>query len=95
MAEKRMSNMDALEAKINKAEEKVVRTKAQFDMATQELKDLLDKKQALQRDELVKMIMKSSKSYDEIREFLEEGDEENAPTKSPQKRGTSRKISGS
>ena len=71
----RMTSMDALEKKIEKAQEQVSRTKKQYDAAVAKLSDLLDKRDALRRDELVKSIMRSDKTYEEVLEFLGAGDE--------------------
>jgi energy-converting hydrogenase A subunit M len=72
----RMTSMDALETKIEKAQEQVSRTKKQYDAALARLSDLLDKRDALRRDELVKSILKSDKTYEEVLEFLGSGQEE-------------------
>lgn len=72
----RMTSMDALETKIEKAQEQVSRTKKQYDAALARLSDLLDKRDALRRDELVKAILKSDKTYEEVLEFLDSGQEE-------------------
>ena len=72
----RMTSMDALEAKIEKAQEQVSRAKKQYDAALAKLSDLLDKRDALRRDELVKAILKSDKTYEEVLEFLGSGQEE-------------------
>ncbi len=61
----RMSSMEALERKIEKAQEQVSKTKKQYDSAVAVLSDLLDKRDALRRDELVKAIMKSGRTYEE------------------------------
>ena len=76
----RMTAMDALESKIEKAQEQVSKTKKQYDVATAKLSDLLDKRDALKRDELVKAIMKSDKTYDEVMEFLNDTSEEEKET---------------
>ena len=65
----RMTSMEALEIRIEKAQEKVSRTKKRYD-AIAVLSDLLDKRDALKRDELVKAIMKSDKTYKEVIDFL-------------------------
>ena len=44
--------------------------KKQYDTALAKLSDLLDKRDALRRDELVKAILKSDKTYEEVLEFL-------------------------
>lgn len=72
----RMTSMDALEAKIVKAQQQVSRAKKQYDDALAKLSDLLDKRDALRRDELVKAILKSDKTYEEVLEFLSLGKDE-------------------
>lgn len=69
----RMTSMEALDAKIEKAQAQVSKTKKQYDAAVAALSDLLDKRDALCRDELVKAIMKSDKTYEEVLEFLGAG----------------------
>ena len=69
----RMTSMEALDAKIEKAQAQVSKTKKQYDAAVVALSDLLDKRDALRRDELVKAIMKSNRTYDEVLEFLGAG----------------------
>ena len=61
---------DALEAKIEKAQMNVIRTKAAYEKANDTLKDLLDKRDALLNEEVLEAIKRSSKSYEEIMEFL-------------------------
>ena len=68
--------MDALNKKIEKAQMQVSKTKKQYDAAVATLSDLLDKRDALQRDELIKAIMKSDKTYDEVLDFLGSGSED-------------------
>lgn len=65
----------SIDDKIVKAQENVERSKAKYDAAVAELKQLLAKKDAMKKDELMNAIIRSKKSYDEILEFL----------KSPQK----------
>ena len=69
----RMTSMDALETKIEKAQQQVSKAKKQYDDALARLSDLLDKRDALRRDELVKAILKSDKTYEEVLEFLGSG----------------------
>jgi energy-converting hydrogenase A subunit M len=66
----RVSGIEALEHKIEKAQEQVSRTKKQYDAALAMLSDLLDKRDAIRRDELVKAIMKSDRTYEEVLAFL-------------------------
>lgn len=72
----RITAMDSLEIKIEKAQLQVSKTKKQYDEALAKLSDLLDKRDALRRDELVKAILKSDKTYEEVLEFLGTGAEE-------------------
>ena len=65
----RMTTIDALETKIEKAQEQVSKAKKQYDTALAKLSDLLDKRDALRRDELVKAILKSDKTYEEVLEL--------------------------
>ena len=69
----RMTSMEALDAKIEKAQAQVSKTKKQYDAAVAALSVLLDKRDALRRDELVKAIMKSDRTYEEVLEFLGSG----------------------
>ncbi len=66
----RITSMEALDRKIEKAQEQVSKTKKQYDAAVAALSDLLDKRDALRRDELVKAILKSDKTYEEVLAFL-------------------------
>lgn len=65
-----------LEEKIKKAEEKVTSTKQKYEVALEELKDLLDKQKAIQNESLLNLFTKSKKSYDEIVAFLSDDKEE-------------------
>ena len=60
----------SLDEKIEKAHEVVFQTKDKYDAAVEELNKLLQKKQELQRKELLKAIETSPRSYDEIIKFL-------------------------
>lgn len=66
----KMTGIQSLEQRIEKAKMDVVRTKQRYDEAVAKLGDLMDKRDGIRRDELVKIIMKSTKSYDEIIRFL-------------------------
>jgi hypothetical protein len=59
-----------LDEKIESAQDKVVRTKAKYDEAVSQLKLLMEKREALRKDALLKAFASSSKSYDEILAFL-------------------------
>ena len=59
-----------LDEKIEKAQEAVEKTKARYDAAVKELRDLLDKKDAQRKMELLKAVENSPGTYDEIMAFL-------------------------
>ena len=66
----RMTKMEALEKKIEKTQEQVSRTKKQYDEATSKLSKLLDMREELQKEELIRDYAKSDKTYDEVIGFL-------------------------
>ena len=59
-----------IDQQIEKAQEKVIKTKQAYDAATDSLQKLLDKRDAHRKDELWCAILKSKKSYDEILGFI-------------------------
>ena len=71
----RVMATDVLEQKIEKAQDKVKRAKKTYDEAVGELQKLLDKRSALRADEIMKAIANSSRSYEEILEFITETEE--------------------
>lgn len=71
MARIRKTSIEALEEKIEKAEKDVITAKKKYDEATANLKQLLDKRDALRKEELIAAVTKSSRSYEEILAFLE------------------------
>ena len=60
----------SLDEKIEKAQEAVEKTKARYDAAVKELRDLLEKKDAQRKQELLKAVENSPRSLDEIMTFL-------------------------
>jgi hypothetical protein len=60
----------SIDDKIEKAQAGVVRAKSKYDAAVAELKQLMDKKAAIQKDVLMNAIDGSDKTYDEILVFL-------------------------
>ena len=48
----------------------MIKTKAAYEKAVDELQVLLDKKKALQTEDLMKAISKSNKTFDEIMKFI-------------------------
>ncbi len=59
-----------IDQQIEKAQEKVIKTKQAYDAATDALQKLLDKRDSHRKDELWCAILKSKKSYDEILGFI-------------------------
>ena len=64
------TSREALDEKIEKAEADVIATKKRYDHATAVLKELLDKRDAIRKDEILSAIVKSGRSYEEIMDFL-------------------------
>lgn len=60
-----------IEQQIEKAQAKVIRTKAAYDAAVDSLQKLLDKRDAQRKDELWSAVIKSGKTYDEILKYIE------------------------
>lgn len=59
-----------LEQQIEKAQEKVIKTKQAYDAAVDALQKLLDKRDAKRKEDLWNAIIKSDKSYEEILKFI-------------------------
>ena len=70
MARMRRSSEQTLEYKIEQAEDKAAKTREAHEKAVDELKKLYDIRKAYQRDELLKAMENSSRSYDEILAFI-------------------------
>ena len=68
---RRMIGIDAVNQQIEAAEAEVIKAKKKYDEATDKLKSLLDKKKALQTEELMNAVMKSSRSYEEILRYIQ------------------------
>ena len=62
-----------MEEQIQKAQEKVIKTKAAYDTAVESLQKLLDKRDAQRKDELWDAIIKSNKAYEDILQYVIEG----------------------
>lgn len=75
MGRPRKNNIsDTMEQQIEKAQAKVIKTKAAYDTAVKDLQKFLDKRDAQRKDTLWKAILKSEKTYDEILSYIESGD---------------------
>ena len=74
MARTRKTSKDALEEKIEKAEADVIAVKKKYDQATANLKELLDKRDAIRKEEILSAVVKNEwQSYEEIMNFLNVG----------------------
>ena len=74
MARTRKTSGEALDEKIEKVEADVIAAKKRYDHATAVLKELLDKRDAIRKDEILSAIVKSGRSYEEIMNFLNVGE---------------------
>ena len=90
MARTRKTSREALDEKIEKAEADVIAAKKRYDHATAVLKELLDKRDAIRKNEILSAIVKSGRSYEEIMNFLNveeiEGKTEKQTRNAPQLR---------
>lgn len=74
MARTRKTSKEALEEKIEKAEVDVIAAKKKYDQATANLKELLDKRDAIRKEEILSAVVKNEwQSYEEIMNFLNVG----------------------
>lgn len=70
----RMRKTISIEEKIDQAKRNFEKAKAGYDAAAKELEDLQAKQRSIQRNELIKAVEKSGKTYAEILAFLERTD---------------------
>lgn len=70
MARGRKTTVVTLDQLIEKAQEKVIRTKSAYDNAVEALQKLLDKRDAKRKEDLWHMVVKSNKSYEEILQMI-------------------------
>ena len=83
---------ESLEAKIKKAEERVIRTGENYNNACEELKFLRDKMAAIENEELIEAFMKSDKTLEEALAFFgSDKTSEEASPKPVKRRGGRRK----
>lgn len=68
---KRIIEIDAVNQQIEAAEAEVIKAKKKYDEAIDKLKSLLDKKKALQTEELMNAVMKNSRSYEESLSYIQ------------------------
>ena len=67
----RKVSLEKLEAQIEQAKEKVVKTQNAADAAKKELKDLMDQRDILRQDAIIKLLANSKRSYQEVVDFLQ------------------------
>ena len=85
---------ESLQVKIQKSEEKVVRTGKSYNAACEELKNLRNKMEAIDNEALVEAFMKSNKTLEEAIAFFESDTKiEEEKTKPTGRRGRKRKAS--
>lgn len=72
----RVISKESIEQKIEKVKQAITKNREQYDRLTAELEELHNKQKAIQSEELMKTIAESSRSYEEILEFIQ-GDGEN------------------
>ena len=66
MERTRKTSKKALEEKIKKAEADMIAAKKKYDQATANPKELLDKRDAIRKEEILSAVVKSGRSYDKI-----------------------------
>lgn len=57
---------ESLDEKITKAQEKLVTAKKAYDAAAQELRELLEKRDSIRKDDLYNRFVNSNWSYDQV-----------------------------
>lgn len=62
-----------IDERIERAEAEVVKYKSKYEKALTDLKELVDKKRAMKNAEVISAIERSSRTYEEILEFLKGG----------------------
>ena len=67
----REMNAELLDVKIEKAQKDLVKAKHRYDAVAANLKDLLDKRDALRQKKLLDAIAQSGRSYEEIMQYLQ------------------------
>lgn len=82
---------ESLEAKIKKAEERVVKTGETYNAACEELKNLRNKMAAIENEVLVEAFMKSNKTLEEAIAFFESDMKSDDAKAEPKRRGGRRK----
>lgn len=72
---KKNIGIDVINHQIDTAQDEVVKAKKKYDDSTDNLKVLLDKRKALQTEELMTAIMNSKHSYEDILHYIRTDEE--------------------
>jgi hypothetical protein len=67
----RQISAESLEEKISKAQDKLVATKKAYDEAAQELRNLLEKRDAIRKDELYNKLINSKWTFEQVFKLIE------------------------
>lgn len=67
----RQITAESLEEKISKAQDKLVATKKAYDEAAQELRNLLEKRDAIRKDELYKKLVNSKWTFEQVIKLID------------------------
>lgn len=67
----RTISKESLEKKIEKVQMAIAKNREEYDKLTVELEDLHQKQKAIQNEELLKAIAESTRSYEEILQFIQ------------------------
>ncbi len=62
---------EALNEKISKAQEKLVATKKAYDEAAQELRNLIEKRDAIRKDELYNKLLNSKWTFEQMIKLID------------------------
>ena len=67
----RQITAESLEEKISKAQDKLVATKKAYDEAAQDLRNLLEKRDAIRKDELYNKLINSKWTFEQVIKLID------------------------
>ena len=73
----RTISKESIEKKIEKVQSAIAKNREEYDKLTAELEELHQKQKAIQSEELLKAIAESTRSYEEILQFIQGKQESN------------------
>ena len=82
--------IESIDEKIRKAEERVIKTGETYNIACEELKELRNKRAAIENEILIDAFMRSNKTFEEAMEFFKS--DMKTEDKTPKKRGRKKKV---